>query len=70
MSKDSPKIPGYASFRDDEAEPLKLSVDLGGSPVWVVFLSVDKTSWWFAISGLRSGAFGRERPKLPVHGWR
>jgi hypothetical protein len=31
----SPKIPGHTSFRDDEAELLQFSVDLGGSPVLV-----------------------------------
>lgn len=33
----SPQIPGHASFRDDEAELLHLSMDLRGSPVWVFF---------------------------------
>ena len=33
----SPKIPGHTSFRDDEAELLQFSVDLGGSPIRVFF---------------------------------
>jgi hypothetical protein len=31
---DAPKIRGDGPFRDDEAELLKFSVDLGGSPVF------------------------------------
>jgi hypothetical protein len=33
----SPEITGHASFGYDEAELLKFSMDLGGTPVWVLF---------------------------------
>ena len=33
----SPKIPGHTSFRDDETKLLKFSMDLGCSPVSVLF---------------------------------
>jgi len=33
---DASQVPGYAPFRDHEAELLKLSVDLGGSPIRVL----------------------------------
>jgi hypothetical protein len=37
MALDTPKIPGDGPFRDDEAELQKLSVDLGGSPAFILF---------------------------------
>ena len=36
-ASNSSKITGHAPFRDDQAELLKFSVDLGGSPVRVLF---------------------------------
>ena len=60
----SPKIPGYAPFRDDQAELLKLSVDLGGSPVWVLFRQAsDQTA---DLPGHLRPARGTTRPPAPV----
>ena len=56
VAPDTPKIPGDGPFRNDKAELLKFSVDLGGSPIRVLF---------HQTSDEVTNLFGDPRPAAP-----
>ena len=66
---DSPKVPGHASFRHDEAELLQFAVDFWGSPVGIIFCQAPDQTADF-ISNLRSPAAwtGPPTPAQPKAG--
>ena len=67
------KIPGDGPFRNDEAELLEFSVDLGGTPIWVLFCQApDKTADLLcdlrpATAGAGSPAGARPLPLEECH---